>query len=127
MVAAMSFISSTTGVHVLGIGERQVHYVIAELHAAVGERRDRAVRNDVDRALFVPEHRRPQVDLFDESAGAVDRHHVADTHLVLEDQEEPANQILDQALRAEAERDADDAGAGQSRRDVDLELVQDHQ
>ena len=52
---------------------------------------------------------------------------VADADLVLEDQEEAADQIPDQGLRAEAERDADDPGAGQRRRDVDAELAQDHQ
>ena len=52
---------------------------------------------------------------------------VADADLVLENQEEPADQVPHQRLRAEAERDADDAGAGQRGRDVDAELVQDHQ
>ena len=52
---------------------------------------------------------------------------IADADLVLEDQEESADQVADQRLRAESERDAHDAGAGQRRRDVDAELAQDHQ
>ena len=43
---------------------------------------------------------------------------VADAVLVLEDHEDAGEEVLDQALRAEAERDADDAGAGDDRRDV---------
>ena len=43
---------------------------------------------------------------------------VADADLVLEDQEEPADDVADQRLRAEADRQAGDAGAGQHRRDV---------
>ena len=52
---------------------------------------------------------------------------IADTDLVLEDQEESADQIADQRLRAESQRDAHDACACQRRRDVHAELAQDHQ
>ena len=39
----------------------------------------------------------------------------------------PGDDVADQRLRAEADREADDAGAGQDRRDVDVELAQDDQ
>ena len=61
------------------------------------------------------------------AADAVDLGGIADAHLVLGDQEQPRDDVLDQRLRAEADRQADDAGAGQHRRDVDIELPQHHQ
>ena len=50
---------------------------------------------------------------------------VADAVLVLEQHEQAGDEVLDQVLRAEAERDAGDAGAGQQRREVHPELAQD--
>ena len=44
---------------------------------------------------------------------------VADAVLVLEDHEDAGEEVLDQALRAEADGDTDDAGAGDDRADVD--------
>ena len=64
---------------------------------------------------------------FDEPAGAVDRRDVTDADLILEEEEEAADDVADQRLRAEADRQAGDAGAGQHRGDVDLELLQNHQ
>ena len=52
---------------------------------------------------------------------------VADLHGVLQQQEDAGDQVLHQLLRAEADRHADDAGAGQQRRDVDADLAQHHQ
>ncbi len=54
-------------------------------------------------------------------------HRIADANLVLEEQEESANQIAHQGLGAEAERDADDSGASQDRGNVDVKLAQHHQ
>ena len=76
------------------------------------------------RAFLVAQHDRPQVDLFDQPALAVDDGDVADAHLILEDQEEAGDDVAHQRLRAEADRQADDAGAGQRRGDVDVELAQ---
>ena len=60
-------------------------------------------------------------------AGGADVDGVADAVLVLEDHEDAAQEVLDEALRAEAERDADDAGAGDQRRDVVAELGDHHE
>ena len=50
---------------------------------------------------------------------------VADAVLVLEHHEDAGQEVLDDVLRAEAERDADDAGRGDDRREVDPELAED--
>ena len=49
---------------------------------------------------------------------------VADLDAVFQQQEQSGDQVLHQLLRAEADGDADDAGAGQQRRDVDADLAQ---
>ena len=78
----------------------------------------------MDRALLVAQHDRAQVHLFDQPALAVDDGDVADAHLVLEDQEEAGDHVAHQRLRAEADRQADDPGAGEAGRDVEVELAQ---
>ena len=55
------------------------------------------------------------------------RHRVADLHGVLQQQEDAGDQVLHQFLRTEADGHADDAGAGQQRRDVDADLAEDGQ
>ena len=52
---------------------------------------------------------------------------VSDADLILEDHEEAADDVAHQGLRAEADGQPGDAGAGQHRRDVDPKLLQDHQ
>ena len=71
--------------------------------------RSRVVRSDT--ASTVP------VDL------AVEVDDVADAELVLGEDEQARQEVLDERLRAEAQRDADDARAGEQRRDVDAELA----
>ena len=58
---------------------------------------------------------------------AVEVDDVADAELVLGEDEQPRQEVLDERLRPEAERDADDARARQQRRDVDAELAQHHE
>ena len=47
---------------------------------------------------------------------------LASTDLVLDQDEKPGDDVLDQRLAAEADRETDDAGAGEQGRDVDAEL-----
>ena len=68
---------------------------------------------DVDGAFLVPQHDRAQVDGLDQAALAVDDRDVADAHLILENQKEPGNHVAHERLRAEADRQAENAGAGQ--------------
>ena len=65
-------------------------------------------------------------DRLDGADGLADVDHVADAVLVLEDHEDAGQEVLDQRLRTEAERDADDPGAGDDRGDVDADLAEDH-
>jgi hypothetical protein len=50
------------------------------------------------------------------------RHHVADAELILEQDEEPRQRVSDDGLRAEPERDARDAGAREERSERHVEL-----
>ena len=54
-----------------------------------------------------------QRDLLDGADGLTGVDDVADAVLVLEDHEDPGEEVLDQALRAEAEGHAADAGRGE--------------
>ena len=65
----------------------------------------------------------PQGDLLDRADRLAGVDDVADAVLVLEDHEDPGQEVLDQALRAEAERHAGDAGRRQQRRDGDAEQL----
>ena len=58
---------------------------------------------------------------------AVDAREIADAHLILEDEEEARDDVAHEILRAEADRQAGDAGAGQDRHHVDRQLAQQHQ
>src|SRR5262249_19843912 len=50
---------------------------------------------------------------------------VADRERILDQDEEPGDDVLDERLAAEADGEADDAGAGKQRRDGDPELGED--
>ena len=80
----------------------------------------------VNGAFLVAQHDRPEVDLLDQAADAVDRRDVADADLILEDHEEAADDVAHERLCAEADGEPGDAGAGQDGRDVDVEFVEDH-
>ena len=67
---------------------------------------DRAVRKHLHGALAVADHDRPQVDLLDDAGDAVDPGEIANPHLILEDQEEAGDDVADQVLRAEPDRQA---------------------
>ena len=69
----------------------------------------------------------PQADRLDHAGRLAEVDRVAHAVLVLQQHEQAGDQVLDQALRAEAERHADDAGAGQQRRQVEAELAQHQQ
>ena len=51
-----------------------------------------------------------------------DLDHVADGELILEQDEEAGDDILDQTLSAEGDRQAEDAGAGEDRPDIDEDV-----
>ena len=78
-------------------------------------------------ALVVAQLHVAQREVFDEPALAGDFHHVALADLVLRQQEESAEEILDQRLRAERDGDAGDAGGGEERQDRDAERIEDRE
>ena len=78
-------------------------------------------------AVEVAQDERAQVDGLDQAGDVVDARHVAHADLVFENQEEPADDVAHERLRAEAERNTGDARARQERHDVEPELAQDHQ
>src|SRR2546428_7092694 len=65
-----------------------------------------------------------QRDLLDEAGLARGFDHVAFAQLIVEQKEEAVEVVLDQALRAEADRHAGDARGSEDRRDGDAELAQ---
>ena len=72
---------------------------------------DRAHRDRLDHALMI------FADIDD----------VADRDLILEQDEEAGDDVLDQRLAAKPDRQTDNAGAGEQRRDVDADMRQDDQ
>ena len=68
---------------------------------------------------------RAQADGFDDACGLAEVDDVADAVLVLDEHEDARQEVLHEALRPEADGDADDAGAGDDRTEVDAELAED--
>ena len=99
-------------------------HVVGEVLGLVGQRLDLAVREDVHGAFLVAQHDGPEVDGLDEPALSVDDGDVADAHLILEDQEEAGDDVAHERLRAEADGQPDDAGAGERRGGVHAQLAE---
>ena len=97
--------------------DRDVEHGARPVLALVADPQDLAVADVPDRALDVAEPGDPQAHRLDGAAGLAEVDRVTDAVLVLEDHEDAGQEVLDQALRAEAQRDADDAGAGEQRAD----------
>ncbi len=89
-------------------------------------RDDLAVADVPDGAVDVAHPGDPQAHRLDGPDGLAEVDLVAHAVLVLDDHEDAGEEVADQALGAEAERDADDAGAGDDRADVDPDLAEHH-
>ncbi len=63
----------------------------------------------------------------DDVALARDLHHVADANLVVQEDEEAADDVLDEMLGAEADSYTDHSGGRQDRPDLDVQFRQNHQ
>ena len=107
---------------VLAVADGDVEHRARPVLAHVAHAQDLAVADVPDGAVEVAQPRDPQADRLDGAARLAEVDDVADAVLVLEDHEDAGQEVLDQALGAEAEREADDAGAGDDRGDVDAEL-----
>ena len=101
--------------------EQGIRIVLGQIR----QRGDTAARKDVDDAALVAQHDGPEVDRLDQPARAVDLSHVPNAHLILENEEESADDVFYQCLRAEPDGESKDARAGQDRHDVDAKFLQD--
>ena len=93
----------------------------------VGHLRDLAVRDDVKRARGVAQVDEAQRDVLDRALDGADANDVAERELVLELKEEARDEVAHEALRTERDGEPDDAGARQQWRDVEVELIEDHE
>ena len=111
--------SSIAGGRPLDVGprvDRDVEHDLREALALVADAHDLAVAHVPDRAVDVAQPGRAQPDRLDRAARLLEVDDVADAVLVLEHHEHAGQEVLDDVLRAEAERDADDRRAGDERR-----------
>src|SRR4051812_35642846 len=111
-------------VGILLVGDVDADGRIAGAAAGIGDGRDRAERHDVHGTVAGPEPDRADRDVLDHARQPRHADAVADLDGVLQQQEQPGDEVLHQLLRAEADGDADDAGARQQRRDVDADLAE---
>ena len=80
----------------------------------------------MDDAVAVAQGGPPEREVLDRAAHAGDPDDVALRELVLDEDEDAVEEVLDEALGAEADGDADDPEARDRRPDVDAELAEDH-
>ena len=76
--------------------------------------------------MTVPNLGSAQIDRFDLAGGIAHIDDIADAVLVLDEHEDPAEEVFDQALCSEADGNAHDPGTGDQRPKVDVELAERH-
>ena len=86
-----------------------------------------SIRHHVHLAFQVAEDRCTQRHPLDDTREIADLHDVAHAKLIFEENEETRDDIFHETLRAEADSEAHDAGAGKHRTDVETELGADRQ
>ena len=92
----------------------------------MAERVQLPVRDDAELAGELPDLGDAEPDGLDHAGVRADLDDVADRDQVLEEDEESHHDVADEALRPEADRDADHPGRHQERPHVDADLLQDH-
>ena len=92
-----------------------------EVTREVGDGGDLAVGHDVERAVAVAQLGHAQGQVLDGALQAGDLDVVADGVLIFEQDEEAGEHVLEERLRAEADAQADDAGAGDERAQRDAQ------
>src|SRR5262249_11507446 len=103
--------------------DRRVDRHISVASRSVADHLDLAVRNEVHVAVAVAQAYVAQRDLLDLAGFVQDLDHVTLAELVLDQEDEAGEVVLDQALGAEPDRHARDAGRGEDRRHGDAELA----
>ena len=112
-------------VGVVGDADRDlVDHPVARI---VGDLVQRAERHGVQVAAMMAQLDRAQREALDGAARAAALDVLADAERIVEQEEHARDDVLDQGLRAEADRDADHAGAGDQRPDLDAERGERHQ
>ena len=125
--APISRMRSMTGAMSWSSAMSHVHHRVGEGAARAGDHADLAVGHEVHVALVVAQLHVAQRHVFDQAALAGDLHHVTLADLVAGQQEEAAEEILDQRLRAEGDRDAGHAGGGEERQDGNAQRIEHRQ
>ena len=115
------------GVRLLVEADADVDEGVAVVAGLVGDGGDGGEWDDVDGAVDGAEADSADGEGFDSAAEAGEGDDVADLHGVLEEEEKAGNEVLDEFLRAKADGDADNAGAGEERSDVHADLAERHQ
>ncbi len=93
----------------------------------VGDGSYLAVGDDVDNAVKVAQHCPAQVQFLYQTGNAGHLDDIAGIELVLQEDEQAVENVLDDALCAEADGDTDDAGGGNQRGDIVAKFGQDHE
>ena len=107
-------------------GQAHVQQRPGPLLRHVADPEDVAVGDVPHGAVHVAQPGGAQAHGLDGAAGLTGVDDVADPVLVLDQHEGPRDEVLDQALRAEAEGNPGDAGAGDQQAEGDAQLAQDH-
>ena len=108
-------------VEVLVVGDGDVDDGVGAALGLVADPDDLAVADVPRHAVDVPQSGHPQGDLLDRADRLARVDDVTDAVLVLEDHEDAGEEVLDEALRAEAEGDAADARRGEERPEGDAD------
>ncbi|KHA73336.1 hypothetical protein NZ35_11505 [Pseudomonas chlororaphis] len=110
-------------IHVRVIGELHREKRISELPRLVGHSLDLAERYRVHKALAVTQAQRTNGQPFDRAGMArIEHHPVTNRQRVLDDDEQPGNDVLHQLLRTETDGQTDHTRTGQQRRDVNPKI-----
>ena len=110
-------------VHILIHGERQLPVRAGGKAAEVDEAHHLGVIDDLQ--VVVKLHRRgTQANVGDDASEVTEDNAVAEAHLILHDEEQAADQVADDALRAIADDQGDHAGGGEDHRGVHANLVE---
>ncbi len=106
--------------------QRGLEDVVSILARHVRNAGDQPVGDDVHGPVLAAQDCGAQVDLLHGARDAVDGNRVPNADLILQQHQQAAQPVLDERLRAQAQRQARDAQAGEQRLDVEGQLIESH-
>jgi len=118
------------GEDAVGIGagvDAEVEGGDGEVTGEVGDGGDLAVGDDVESAVAVAQGGAAEAHVLDGAAETGELDGLADVVLVFDEDEDAVEHVFEDALGTEADADAEDAGGGEQRGEVDLEDGEDVQ